>query len=316
MRYRTLGRTGLKVSTLALGTVELGLDYGIEAPGRFGQPSQEAAVRLVHAALDAGINFLDTARSYGDSERVLGLALSGRRDQVILATKVDPRPPAGAVWSDAKMRRVIRDALETSLRLLCTDYVDLWMVHSVDAALLARRELLADAFEDARKRGQIGWTGASFYGEALPEEALAYDLFDVMQVTYSVLDQRLDARVLPLAAAKSVGIVARSVLLKGALTARAEHLPDRLDPLRIQSRRFRTLLRESDEEVTPAQGAIAFALAQPRVDTVLVGAHSTDELEEDLAALDVTFSTATLERLSALALDDESLLDPSTWGIP
>jgi aryl-alcohol dehydrogenase-like predicted oxidoreductase len=112
-----------------------------------------------------------------------------------------------------------------------------------------------------------------------------------------------------------VGIVARSVLLKGALTDRAEHLPDRLEPLRVRSRQFRKLIAELGDQVTPAQGAIAFALAHPQIDTVLVGARTETELDEDVAALDLTLSDSMLERLSALAVDDAEMLDPSTWGI-
>ena len=316
MRYRTLGRTGLRVSVLGLGTVELGLDYGIGAPGEFERPDETAAIRLVHAALDAGVNFVDTARAYGDSERVLGLALAKRRDEVVLATKVDPRRPDGGVWESGAMQRVMQASLETSLRLLRTDHVDIWMIHSIDAALLRQREIMAEVFADARRRGQIGWTGASFYGATLPEEALGYDLFDVIQVTYSVLDQRLNERVLPLADERHVGVVARSILLKGALTERAEQLPPRLAPLRDRSRRFRALLATINGGMTPAQGAIAFGLANPHIDTVLVGVRTEAELAEDLAAVDMQFTSQELGELQALGVDDESLLDPSTWGIP
>ena len=97
------------------------------------------------------------------------------------------------------------DSLETSLRLLRTDSVDIWMLHSVDAELLARHAELAGIFAEARRRGLIGWCGASFYGAKLPAQALATDLFDVIQVTYSVLDQRLADSVLPLAARQGVG---------------------------------------------------------------------------------------------------------------
>ena len=316
MDYRTLGRTGLRVSALALGTVELGLDYGIHAPGQVGRPTEGDALRLVHAALDAGINFLDTARAYGESERILGRALAGRRHDVVLATKVDPRAPDGVIFDDADLRRHMEAQLATSLDLLRTDHVDVWMLHSVDEALLARANLLADLFADARRRGQIGWSGASFYGTDLPEAALHLDLFDVIQVAYSVLDQRQGDRVLPLARAKNVGVVARSVLLKGVLTTRGDHLPDHLAPLRDRSRRFRARLGETGADVTPAQGAIAFALAQPLIDTVLVGASSQAELEEDLGALDVHLTPQVLSAWQSLAVDDAALLNPSTWGIP
>jgi len=316
VNYRTLGRTGLRVSALGLGTVELGLDYGIGTPGEYGRPSEAAAIRLVHAALDAGINFVDTARAYGESERVLGVALAKRRDDVVLATKVDPRHPDGGVWEGGAMRRFMQESLESSLRLLRTDHIDIWMIHSIDAALLRQREIIAEVFADARRRGWIGWTGASFYGATLPEEALGYDLFDVMQVTYSVLDQRLDERVFPLATERDVGVVVRSILLKGALTERAEHLPQRLAPLRTRSRQFRTLLAATTDGMTPAQGAIAFGLANSHIDTVLVGVRTEAELSEDIAAVDMQLTTQELSTLQALGVNDESLLDPSTWGIP
>jgi aryl-alcohol dehydrogenase-like predicted oxidoreductase len=127
--YRRLGRTGLEVSALALGTVELGLDYGIPAPGHYGRPSATEGVRLVHAALDAGINFIDTARGYGGSEAVLGQALTGRRDRVILATKV-ARPadnPTGAA-----LRQAMLASLDESLSALVTGYVDVWIIRNPD----------------------------------------------------------------------------------------------------------------------------------------------------------------------------------------
>lgn len=315
MEYRTLGRTGLQVSALALGTVELGMEYGINAPGQSGRPQEDAAVHLVHAALDAGINFIDTARAYGESERVLGRALSGRRDRVILCTKVDPRPPGGGVLTGVELRHLMHTSLETSLRLLQTDYVDVWMIHSIDEALLERHDLLREIFLDARKQGKIRWSGASFYGVALPLAALQLDLFDVIQVAYSVLDRRLDAEVLPLARANKAGVVARSVLLKGVLTERGDHLPARLAPLRVRSQTFRARLAAIDAGLTPAQGAIAFALAQPQLDTVLVGASSAAELAEDLGALDVSFTPDDLAAFDALAIDDADLLNPGTWGV-
>ncbi|MEZ4557083.1 MAG: aldo/keto reductase [Caldilineaceae bacterium] len=165
------------------------------------------------------------------------------------------------------------------------------------------------------RRGQIGWSGAPFYGTDLPEAAPHLDLFDVIQVAYSVLDQR-QVRVLPLARAKNVGVVARSVLLKGVLTTRGDHLPAHLAWLRNRSRRFRFRLRETGVDVTPAQGAIAFALAQPLIDTVLVGASSQAELTEDLGALDVHLTPQVLAAWQSLAVDDAALLNPSTWGIP
>ena len=315
MKYRTLGRTNMSVSALALGTVELGLDYGIPVPGHFKRPAECAAVALVHATLEAGINFFDTARTYGESEAVLGRALQGRRSRAVLATKVALHLPDGSIPTGEKLRLHMLESLETSLRMLQTNHVDIWQIHNVDAAILKQRETIASVFDEVRDSGKIRATGGSFYGAALPEQALGFDLFDVIQVSYSVFDQRLADRVLPLANKKNVGVMVRSVLLKGALTEHAEHLPDRLETLRARSRQYRRVVAESGSGLTPAQAAIAFALAQPQIGAVLVGIRSLEELKENLPALTSPLAAPFEKQLRSLRLDDESLLNPGTWGI-
>jgi aryl-alcohol dehydrogenase-like predicted oxidoreductase len=320
MNYRTLGRTGLDVSALALGTVELGIDYGIQAPGHFGRPEPAAATRLVHAALDSGINLVDTARAYGESETLLGSALAGRRDRLVIATKTGTRAPDGTPLRGDDLRRHMLDQLEISLRLLRMDCVDIWQLHSVAEPELAQAETIADTFRAAKQAGKIRYSGGSFYGAALPEAALALDaefgLFDVIQITYSIFDQRLVDRVFPLAQERGVGVLARSVLLKGALTERADFLPDHLEPLRAHSRRYRQTLADLGLSLTPAQAALAFALAEPHIHSILVGVRTQEELRDNLAALRSPLSSDAFAALAALRLDDENLLNPGTWGIP
>lgn len=316
MHYRTLGRTGLRVSALALGTVELGLDYGIAVPGEFGRPPEAEAIRLVHAALDQGITLIDTARAYGESEAVLGRALRDRRAQVVLATKVRTQRDDGSTPSGAELRTLCERSLETSLAALQTDYVDLWQIHNVDAALLAQIDVIAEVFAAAQASGKVRAVGGSTYGDQLPLQALATGLFDVLQVTYSALDQRLADAVLPAAAAQDVGIVVRSILLKGALTERGDFLPEHLAALRERSRQFRALVAASGLPIGAAQAAVAFGLAQPQIHSVLVGVRSERELSEALGAADLTLPAELLAALSALRLDDADLLNPSTWGIP
>ncbi len=316
MDYHTLGRTGLRVSSLGLGTVELGRDYGIEAPGHFGQPAAADAIRLVHAALDAGINYVDTARAYGESEKVLGTALDGRRDQVVLATKAFTRDPDGNALAGDALRRHLCDELNTSLELLKTDYLDLWQLHNLDANVLDQIDVVAEVFGEAQQTGKVRWTGASGYGTEYPFLALETDVFDVLQVPYSVLDQRLNDEVIPMAEQKGVGIVSRSILLKGALTPKADHLPDRLETLRSHSRRFRDLVEASELELTPVQVAIAFGLAHPKISTVLVGVRTEQELGENLKAAECSLAEDLLASLRELRLNDPDLLNPGTWGIP
>lgn len=312
--YRTLGRSNLQVSPLALGTVELGIDYGIAAPGHFGRPPEADAIALVHATLDAGINFIDTARGYGESETVLGKALRGRRHEAILATKVGVHLPDGSVPTGAALRQHMLDSLATSLRLLQTDYVDVWQIHNTDVAVLAQSETIAAVFDEARQAGKIRSTGGSFYGAVTPIQGIHLNIFDVIQVTYSVFDQRLVEQVFPLAERHNIGVLVRSVLLRGALTDRADHLPDRLETLRARSRQYRQIVAESGTGLTPAQAAIAFALAQPQISSVLIGIRSIDELAENLPALNMKLPDALIGQLTALRLDDEDLLNPGTWG--
>ena len=314
MKHRILGRTGLSVSVLGLGTVGLGLDYGIRAPGNYRRVDDVNAIRVVHAALDAGINFIDTARGYGESERVVGNALRGRRDGVVLATKFQTQPEGGTVLRGAQLRQFFIGTLETSLRHLQTDFVDIWQIHNVDEAVLESIDDVAAAFDEARRSGKVRWVGGTIYGDTLPFLALETCLFDMVQVPYSVLDQRLADCFFPKAAEHTIGIVSRSTLLKGALTEKAEHLPDRLEPLRIRSREFRRLLAESKAGLSPPQAAIAFALAEPHINTVLIGVRSEAELKDNLLALSRPLSTELTDALYTLRLDDAELLHPGTWG--
>ena len=313
---RTLGRTGLNISAFALGTVELGLDYGINAPGHGGRPAQEDAIRLVHRALDAGINLIDTARAYGTSEEILGVALKDRRDQVVIATKTGTQATGGVPLTGDDLRRHMLASLEQSLTALQTDYVDIWQIHNVDRSVINEAEVVAEVFDDMRSKGYVRFTGGSFYGTDFPVQALALNIFDVMQITYSILDQRLTDQFFPLAITANVGIFARSVLLKGALTERAEHLPGHLNELRLRSRAVREIIAANKLGATAAQTAIAFALAQPAIHAVLIGISSEEELRSNLRSLSLELSPTMLEQLASLRLDDPDLLNPGTWGIP
>lgn len=308
---RTLGRTGLLVSAVGFGTVSLGLDYGIAAPDRFGRPGDADAIATLRRAADAGVTLYDTAPAYGDSERILGEALGDRRD-CVLATKVTvPRDGDGQPLRGPTLAAALEAQLDQSRRLLRRDPLELVQIHNATVELLADGELL-ELLEAARARGQLRHVGASVYREAEALAAIASGRVDVLQVAYSVLDQRMAPRVFPAAQAAGVGILARSAFLKGALTDKAQFLPPALTPLREAADRARAAL-DVDWSGLPA-AALRFCLSAPAIGSVLFGARTREELDAAVtAAAAGPLPPALLARTPALAIADESLLDPSRW---
>ncbi|MCW5881348.1 MAG: aldo/keto reductase [Anaerolineae bacterium] len=317
MNTRRLGRTNLIVSELALGTVELGLTYGIPRPGETGPPDEADAARLLNRAVDAGITLIDTARAYGTAEAVIGRALRHRRGEIVLASKFTLLGPGGQLLSGDALRGHFWASLDTSLRALRTDWLDLYQVHAgSDPAILADG-VLAELLAQARAAGKIRFAGLSAYGRELPLAGLATNTFDTLQVAYNVLDRRMEERVFPLARQQDVGIVVRSALLKGALTDRADSLPPHLDALRVAAHAFRALAADLPGRPTAVQAALRFCLAHPAISATLIGVRDMAELEEAVAVASApAIPLDALAALRALSVPDERLLDPGTWGIP
>lgn len=307
MEYLSLGRTGLRVSRLALGTAAFGLEnYGIQEPGKPSQLGEDEAVRLVQAAVENGINFFDTARGYGESEAVLGKALDQCASSII-ATKVGI--PSGG--SSAALKEAVLDSIETSLKALRRDVLDVVQVHNATKDILERGEVL-EVLEQARDAGKLRFIGASVYGEPAALAAIRSGRIDVLQIALNLLDQRMLAKVLPEAREANVGVVARSAFLKGALTERAKLLPPALRSLAEASNRMREGLGESWESLPGA--ALRFCLSVPGVHSVLVGLRSLPELAAAMASHDAgPLDSAAMMKTDVLKLNDEQLLDPSYW---
>ena len=315
MKYRPLGRTGLTVSAVSLGTVSLGVEYGINAPGEFGRPDEASALRLLHAAVDRGITLVDTAPAYGESERLIGRAI-GRDPRVIIATKVTPPASRYVVPGFSRTAREEIDAsLDASRRALGRDALDIVQIHNATGEMVEAAEV-ADALLEAKRRGVVRFIGASVYGEEAAFAVIRSGQFDVVQVAFNVLDQRMAARVLPAADAAGVGVFVRSAFLKGALTPKAQWLPESLAPLREAAERARDLLAGGRWDSLP-EAAMRFCLSVPRVASVLAGARTSAELD---GAIDAEaagpLAPVLFARAAALALDDEQLLNPSHWPVP
>ncbi len=307
MQYRQLGRTGLRVSAISLGTAELGLDYGIPSGDHRRPPAAQAAA-LLHRALDLGITLIDTAPAYGDSEARIGAALASRRFEYLLATKV-PSPPDDR--RGTALRAWVESSIAASLRALQTDWIDLLQIHSASLETIQRGEI-ATVLSDLRDKGFIRAIGATTYGEEAALAALADGRYDVLQVAYSLIDRRLERRVLPQLHAAGIGVVARSVLLKGALTHRAIHLPDALAPLREAVAQLTTIATASN--LTLPALAYRYVLAHQSVASALVGTSREDELAEVCRQVDgERLPPEALDAVQAIWLDDDRLLNPGRW---
>jgi aryl-alcohol dehydrogenase-like predicted oxidoreductase len=215
MQYRTLGRTGIKVSPYALGALALGTSIG--------NPDHHESARIIHKALDAGINVIDTADVYGESEVAVGKALKGRRDSVVLATKFS-RPVGDDPNHQGASRRWIMTAVENSLRRLQTDYIDLYQVHRPDPGTDIEETLsaLSDLIHSGKVRA-IGasQTSASGIIEAQwTAERRRLERFRTEQPPYSILSRGIEREVLPIAQRYGMGILVWGPLAQGMLTGR------------------------------------------------------------------------------------------------
>jgi aryl-alcohol dehydrogenase-like predicted oxidoreductase len=299
LRHRTLGRTGLSVSALSLGTAALGVEYGIAAAGSSSPPPEAAAEALIRAAVDRGITLIDTAPAYGTSERIVGRA-AGRDARVIIATKVTPHD--------------LDASLDRSRRALDRDVLDIVQIHNATADLIASG--ITDRLLAARSRGVIRVLGASVYGVEAALAVVRSGVYDVLQVAFNVLDQRMAREVLPAADAAGVGVIARSAVLKGVLTPKAQWLPPALTPLADAAARARDGIADGSWERLP-QAALRFCLSEPAVASVLIGARTLDELDAAIEAESAgPLDAAALANAGSLSIDDERLLNPSHWPIP
>ena len=314
MEYRTLGRTGLRVSALSLGTVELGVDYGIAAPGAFGRPDRRQVQAILERARQAGINLFDTAPAYGDSERLLGEVLGGD-ESCLIATKVSlPRDDSGVGRRGAALRQAVAASLERSSQALRRKTLDIVQIHNATLDIIKDGQLIG-ALLEAKNEGRVRFLGASVYTEAEALAVIQTGSLDVLQVAYNLLDQRMASRVFETAQRAGVGLLVRSALLKGALTDKAAWLPAQLDELRQAAARARDRLADGNWSKLP-EVAVRFCLSARPVATVLVGARSLDELEQALLAERAgSLSPDQLQIAHALALTDDFLLNPSHWPV-
>ncbi|CAA9230687.1 MAG: Oxidoreductase [uncultured Acidimicrobiales bacterium] len=313
MDHRTLGRTGIKVSPFCLGAMMF---------GAMGNKDHDDSIAVIHRALDAGINFIDTADVYsaGESEEIVGKALKGRRDDVVLATKFH-----GSMGKDpnakGNSRRWIAREVENSLRRLQTDYIDLYQVHRPDPATDIDETL--GALSDLVHQGKIRVLGSStFPAHEIVEaqwvaERRSRERFLCEQPPYSIFVRRIEADVLPVCQKYGMGVIPWSPLAGGWLagkyrrgtemptTGRAARMPARYDYDRPENQRKLDALEALDKVASDAgmpliHLALAFVTSHPAVSAAIIGPRTLEQLEGQLGAMELTLDDETLDRIDEI----------------
>lgn len=276
MKTNRLGTSELYVSEIGLGCMSLGTN-------------EREAVSLVHEALDSGVNLLDTADLYDDglNEEIVGKAIEGRRDRVVLATKVgNRRTPGQEGWSWDPSKAYIKSAVKASLRRLRTEYIDLYQLHG--GTLEDPIDETIEAFEELKREGLIRYYGiSSIRPTVIREYADRSSIVSVMN-PYSIVDRRAEEQVLPLLQERGIGVIARGPLAGGALAATRNrnkpHLNYGLDDLNALRERLKEL---TTEDRSLSQLAIRYSLHHPAVATAIPGASSKEQLLQNLSAANV-----------------------------
>jgi len=313
MEYRNLGRTGVKVSPLCLGAMMF---------GAWGEPDHDKSIRIIHAALDAGINFVDTADVYsqGENEEIVGKALKGRRDDIVLATKFHGQM-GDEINHQGSSRRWIMTEVEHSLRRLGTDYIDLYQVHRPREDTDIEETL--SALTDLVRAGKIRYFGSSTFPASQIVEAQwvardrGLERFKTEQPPYSMLVRGIEADVLPTCQRHGIGVIPWSPLAGGWLSGkyrkgqdtpastRAQRLPGRYDlSLPGNQRKLDAadaLGALADEVGIPLiEIAIAWVINHPAVTSAIIGPRTMEHLESQLPAASRTLDAELLDRIDEI----------------
>ena len=328
MRYRTLGRTGIKVSPYALGAMMF---------GAVGNPDHDDSIKIIHKALDAGINVIDTADMYsgGESEEMVGKAIAGRRDDIVLATKAG-MPMGDERDHQGSSRRWLVTELDNSLRRLGVDHVDLYQIHRWDPSTSDEETL--SALTDLQRAGKIRYFGSSTfpaYRIVQAEWAARQNhlsRYVTEQPAYSILQRGIETHVLPVTEQYGLGVLVWSPLASGWLsgairegrditTSRSTFMPQLFDTT-IPSNRARLdaveqLAKVADEAgLTMIQLALGFVTAHPAVTSALIGPRTLDHLHSQLAAADTVLSADVLDAIDAIVAPGTDLAAHEKFDTP
>ena len=309
IKYRQLGRSGLRVSAYALGTNA----FGVRA-------DEAASIAVIHHALDHGVNLIDTANIYTEtrSETIIGKALNGRRAQAIVATKCGMRTGAGPNDESSSRWHIMRE-IEGSLRRLQTDYIDLYQIHRFDG--LTPVEETLRAFDDLIRRGSVRYIGCSNFAAWQVCKALwmsdRYGLprYECVQPAYSPADRRIETELVPLCLDQGVGLIVYFPLAGGILTGK--YKPGAQPPQGSRADKQPAFARRINEQnlvlvrdmerlavetgTTVAQLTLAWVMNRPGITSAIVGATRVAQQEENLKSVDLELSAEVMDRINEIS---------------
>jgi aryl-alcohol dehydrogenase-like predicted oxidoreductase len=332
MQYKTLGNTGLLVSTLCFGTMTF--HGGTSRYKAIGTVDQAGADELIQACIDAGINFFDTADVYseGESEKTLGQSLRNlqlARKDVVIATKVFARVGPGRNDVGASRGHIL-DAVDASLRRLQTDYIDLYQIHGNDSVTPVEETLRA--LDTLVQQGKVRYIGVSNWQAWKIAKALGISEFknlarlDTLQAYYSIAGRELERDIVPLLEAEKTGLLVWSPLAGGLLSGKFSRENQKPEGSRRSEFDFPYVDKERAWKIldvmnpiagahgcSPARVALAWMLAKPFVTSIIIGAKRGDQLQDNIAAVDLRLTADELT-----LLDDISTLPPEYpgWMVP
>jgi aryl-alcohol dehydrogenase-like predicted oxidoreductase len=302
-----LGKTGFEISKIGLGTVEIGLPYGI---GVTDLPTEKEAEHILKSAVDMGITYIDTARGYGVAEERIGKSGISKLPGIVIGTKCGQFLKNEPDLHGAELEKKLREDIDTSRKMLQQDQLQLVQFHNELPDYTDMTEFI-EILTKLKDEGKVAHIGLSSRGEEVPLTGYATGFFETSQLAYSILDQRMAKNVLPVAQENNIGVINRSVLLKGALTPKANQLPAELKPLRENAVKAALIAEELD--ISLPDLAIRFVASNPAISTILIGTIKPHHLETALAATQEPLPQEILEKLYTLAIDDINQIDPGKW---
>ena len=280
MEYRTLGRTGLKVSTLGFGALEIGRNWPYWRQDRddFSRPDESRSIALLHEAMDKGVNFFDTAPAYQHSEEILGKAFKGMRKDVVIGTKCGE-------WFDGKNSiydysyAETKKFIDNSLRLLQTDYIDLLQIHSANADVIRSGETLR-AMKEAQQAGKTRFIGLSTDDVETALLSIHSGEYDTIQVSYNAINLKFGRDVFPDAQKHNIGVIVKDGMARGKLSGKFKDVTDKSEYGIIAE--INELAKKYSMELSDL--ALRFCMSNPTVASVIIGTKKREHFLANLSA--------------------------------